>query len=69
MALVVILLRTGLNSLACAVIKQEVKIYSNCALWLKTMTGMNIMPIAEKNDNCVYTAIRLPSSNISHPSL
>ena len=59
-ALVATLLKTALNSLACAGFKQALKIYYACALWLKTMIGTHTMLIAGNNDNSVYTANRYP---------
>jgi len=55
-ALAGILLKTALNSLACAGFKQVLKTYYAYALWLKTKIGTHTMLIAENNDNSVYMA-------------
>ena len=55
-ALVGILLKTALNSLACAGFKQALKIYCACALWPKMKIGTHTTLTAENNGNSVYTA-------------
>ena len=67
-ALVAILLKTALNSLACAGFKQVLKTYCAYALWLKTKIGTRTMPIAENNDNSVYMANLHRINNPSKPT-
>ena len=62
-ALVVTLLKTALNSLACAGFKPALKTCCACALWLKTMIGTHTTLIAENNDNSVYMANLHPTCN------